>query len=123
MIFTILITIVFISEIIITIAIINGLIKLDKAILDLNNTVELAKPGVKDISELVHKISEQMVELTEDSVADFKDTQEKFALKQLTKLLGALLLWKFNSKLINRIRKSKITKLLGKGLSLLEIVV
>ena len=123
MIFTILITIVFISEIIITIAVINGLIKLDKAILDLNNTVDLAKSGVKDISELVRKISEQMVELTEDSIEDFKDNQEKFALKQLTKLLGALLLWKFNSKLINRIRKSKITKLLGKGLSLLEIVV
>ena len=123
MIFTILITIVFIAEIIISVAIINYLIKFDKLILDLNNIIELAKPGIKDVSELVCKISGQFVELSEDSVADFKSNQEKFALKQLSKLLAALVLWKFNSKLITRIRKSKLTKLLSKGLSLLEFVV
>lgn len=123
MVFTILISIVFIAEIIITIAIFKTLISLDKKILELNETVELAKPGIKDISTLVKKISEQILELTNDAIASLKINQEKFALKQITKILGALFLWKLNSKAINKIRKSKITKFIGKGLSLLENMV
>ena len=123
MVFTILISIVFIAEIIITVALFRFLLNLDKKILDLNETIILAKPSIKDISELVEKISEQYVEMSERMVDGFRDNQERFILKQLTKFLGAILLWKFNSKAINRIRKSKITKFIGKGLSLLENMV
>ena len=123
MVFTILISIVFIAEIIITIAVFRFLFSIDKKILDINDTIILAKPSIKDVSELVKKISEQYVEISEHFVDDFKDNQEKFVLKQLTKFLGALILWRLNSKAINKIRKSRVTKFIGKGLSLLENMV
>ena len=62
MIFTILISIVFIAEIIITIALVKSLKNFDKKVCELNNTIILLKPQIKDISELSRKISEQLKE-------------------------------------------------------------
>ena len=83
MLFTILISIVFIAEMIIAVALIRAILRLDKAICEVNDTVVLAQDGIKDISELVHKISEQMVDLANDYVNRIKRYQEEAVMKQL----------------------------------------
>ena len=123
MIFTFLITIVFIAEIIIAIAIIHRLLLLDKAVIELKSTLEIAKPKLCDICSLVRNISEQWIDLSEDFVEKFKTKGEDITLRILSKLLIAMILWKLNSKAIKRIRNSRTYKILGKGLSLLENVV
>ena len=123
MVYTILISIVFIAEIIIAITIIKKLFEIDKKVIDLDNTISQAKPNITDISVLCRKISEQFIELTHKFVKDLKIGSEDFSLKILSKLLIALILLKINSKTINRFRKSGIGKILGRGLSLLENMV
>ena len=123
MIYTFLISVVFIAEIIIAITLFQVLLRLDKAVLDLNETVVLAKPGIKDISELVRKISEQYKELSKQFVQKVTRNSEEVVLTRLFKVLLGFLLVKTNIKLVQKIRKSKITKALAKGLSLLEIMV
>ena len=123
MLFTILISIVFIAEVIIAIALIRAILRLDKAICEVNDTVVLAQDGIKDISELVHKISEQMVDLANDYVNRIKRYQEEAVMKQLSKALIALVLLRANIKAVNKFRKSKLGKTLAKGLSLLENMV
>lgn len=123
MLFTFLITIVFIAELVISIAILVGLIKLMQKTQGLNELVTEAKPKIKDISVLCKGISEQFIEFAENFVSKFNKKSEDIALNYLTKILGMFLLWKINSKTINKFRKSKLSKLLGKGLSLLESMV
>ena len=123
MLFTFLISIVFIAEVIIAISAIISLVKLDKMVLELVETVKLAQPKIKDISGLVVAITEQWTEIAEDYVSKFKNKGEDVALRFLTKLFGAMLLWKINSKLIRKITKSRTFKIIGKGLSLLENMV
>lgn len=123
MLFTILISIVFIAEVIIAVALIRAILRLDKAIYEVNDTVVLAQDGIKDISELVHKISEQMVDLANDYVNRIKRYQEEAVMKQLSKALIALVLLRANIKAVNKFRKSKLGKTLAKGLSLLENMV
>lgn len=123
MLFTFLISIVFIAEVIIAISAIIFLVKLDKMVLELVETVRLAQPKIKDISGLVVAITEQWAEIAEDYVFKFKNKGEDVALRFLTKLLGAMLLWKINSKVIRKITKSRAFKIIGKGLSLLENMV
>lgn len=123
MIYTFLISVVFIAEIIIAITVFQVLIKFDKAVIDLNETVVLAKPGISDISELVRKISEQYKELTEQFAKKVARNSEEMILYRLIKLGIGYLLIKSNIKLVQKIRKSKVTKALAKGLSLLEIMV
>ena len=123
MIYTFLISIVFIAEIIIAIAIIQSLHRLDKTVLEFDATVQAAKSGVEDIANLSKNISYQLVELAEQFVEKFKQNQEDIFLKHLSKILMALLLLKINSKTINKFRKTKVAKVLGRGLSLLENMV
>ena len=123
MIYTFLISVVFIAEIIIAITVYQVLIKFDKAVIDLNETVVLAKPGISDISELVRKISKQYKELSEQFVQKVTRNSEEVVFARLFKVLLGFLLVKTNIKLVQKIRKSKITKALAKGLSLLEIMV
>lgn len=112
MIFTILISIVFIAELIIAGAIIFWLKRICNIVQDLDSTLSLIKPSVKDISVLVKKISGQALEF----VNNFVEKQEEAILRNVSKaLLGTLLFRKF--------KKSKVFKLVGKGLSLLEIMV
>lgn len=112
MIFTFLISIVFIAELIIVAAIISTLKRWQKNIRNLNLTLAYLKPSIRDICVLARKISGQIVEFTEDFVQRQKDN----VLQNLSRvLLGAVFLRRF--------KKSKALKLIGKGLSLLEIVV
>ena len=73
MVYTILISIVFIAEIIIAVTVIQNLLRLDKVLIELNETVEVANPKIRELSCLVKKISEQSVELSEDFAIRFKE--------------------------------------------------
>lgn len=116
MLFTFLITIVFIAEIIVAIAIINCLLKLDRKINDFNSLLEEAKPSIKDISILARKISLQVVELTKKYVQSFEQSRDEIILRQIAKfILGTLF--------FNKLRKSKLGRSFSKGLSLLQIVI
>lgn len=123
MVYTILISIVFIAELIIAITIIQSLIKLDKKVLNLNLTLVKLNPKIKDISSLITKISEQWVIITQDFVDKTKKESEDILLKQLSKFLVGLLVLSLNFKFVKKIRKSKLTKTLVKGWSFLENMV
>ena len=123
MLYTFLISVVFIAEIIIVITMFQCLLKLDKKITSIDELLNLAKPKIKDISVLIKNISEQSVELTNQNIEQFKNNQEVAFSKLVLKVLISLLLCKLNINVINKIRKSKLLKKIGKGLSLLEIMV
>ena len=123
MVFTFLTSIVFVAELIIAFTIFKYLINLDKNIIKSEETLELAKPKLEAITELITKISKQFLELSEDFVNRFKKSQEDLYIAYLSKFLLSLLLLKINSKAINNFRRSKTTKFLSKGLSMLENMV
>ena len=120
MIFKIFLTIVFIAEIIITIAVLTMLIKFDKKVLSVNDFIVESNPNINDICSLVHKISAQLKDLSIDFVDKLRREQEEAMYNRLLKILTILLLWKINSKTINKISESRIAKAFGKGLSFLE---
>ncbi len=117
MVYTILISIVFIAELIIAITIMQNLLKLDKVVLELDAKLLASKTGIRDISELARKISEQWQILAQDFVDKTKRDSEELLLRQLSKLLVGLLVLNLNFKFVNKVRKSKITKTIAKGLS------
>jgi len=123
MIYTFLITIVFIAEVVIAISIIQALLRVDRKIIELDDTMSLINPSVKELSELVKKISAQIVEFSERFAEKFDRNKDEFFIRQLLKTLLGVFLVKTNIKIIRKIRKSKVFKVLAKGLSLLEIMV
>lgn len=123
MIFTFLITIVFIAEIIIAISVILNLLRLDKAVLNLSETIDLINPEVKEICTLGRKISFQLKELSQRFTQKVKDEREKFLTDKLVSVLLGALVWKMNIKAIKKFRRTKLAKTLSRGLSLLQIVI
>ncbi len=123
MVYTILISIVFIAELIIVITVIQNILKLDKAIINLNEKITALKSSILDISMLTRKISEQLEIISQDIFDKAKENAENIFLKQLSKALLGMLLVRFNFKLVKNIRKSKITKIVTKSLSILENMV
>ncbi len=123
MVYTILISIVFIAELIIAITILQNLSRLDKAVLEFDKTVTTIALGIKDVCELSRKITEQWEILAQDFVDKTKRDSEDFMLRHLFKGLIGILVLNLNIKFIKKIRKSKITKTLVKGWSILESMV
>ena len=123
MIFTILITIVFIAELIIGFALIMNLIKFDCRINKLNQDLLLIQPSLEEVCGLVKAISFQIKEMAAEYRDEVLKRREEMSVRLISKLLAGILLWKINLKLIRIIRKSKITKTLAKGLTLLQIMV
>lgn len=123
MIFTFLITIVFIAEIIIAISVILNLLRLDKAVLNLSETIDVINPEVKEICTLGRKISFQLKELSQRFTQKVKDEREKFLTDKLVSVLLGALVWKMNIKAIKKFRRTKLAKTLSRGLSLLQIVI
>ena len=123
MVYTFLISIVFIAEIIIAVTIIKGLLHLDKLVLEWNSTVIETQSGIKDIAILAKKISEQYRILATDFVEKTKKKSEDMILKQISKILISVVAIKLNFKFIKKIRKSKFIKILAKGWSLVENMV
>ena len=123
MIYTILISVVFIAELIIAIPIIQNILRLDKVIINLNDTFIETKSSIKDVCVLARKISEQWQILAQDFVDKTKEESEEFLYKKLSKILVGLLVLSLNFKFINKIRKSRITRTFAKGWSILENMV
>ena len=123
MIYTFLISIVFIAEIIIAVTIAQNLIKLNKKILELDEDLTKIKFSIKDISILMRKISIQIKILAENFVQKTKENSESFFLKQLSKIFISMLLLKFNFNLIKKLQKSKFTKIFAKTWLILESMV
>lgn len=123
MVFTILITIVFIAELIIAFSILSWLIKLDKRVLDINLEFKEIKSKIIDIMQLCKAISEQIVELTPIWVDNFKERLKELALKQTESLMSGLLFWCINIRVIKKLRQNKVTKFISKGLSLIQNVI
>ena len=123
MIFTILIIIVFIAELIIGFALIMNLIKFDCRINKLNQDLLLIQPSLEEVCGLVKAISFQIKEMAAEYRDEVLKRREEMSVRLISKLLAGILLWKINLKLIRKIRKSKITKTLAKGLTLLQIMV
>lgn len=123
MIYTFLISIVFIAEIVIAIAIMNFLVRIDKKIIAMDNNLLEMRPKISDISELVRKISEQIQVLAKDYVEKIKEDSEELLLRRLSKILMGLLVLNLNFKIVKQVRKSKITKTLVRGFNLLENMV
>ena len=120
MIYTILISVVFVAELIIAITIIQNLIRLDKVIINLNDTFIETKGSIKDVCVLARKISEQWQILAQGFVDRTKEESEEFLYKKLSKVLVSLLVLSLNFKFVNKIRKSRITRTFAKGWSILE---
>ena len=116
MLFTFLITIVFLAEIIISIAIINFLLRLDCKINEINSLLTEVKPSVKDISVLGRKISSQIVELTKKYVQSYEQRRNEVIIRQVSSFILGILFF-------NRLKKSKGGRYLSKGLSLLQIMI
>ena len=116
MIFTFLISIVFVAELIIAIAILSTLKRWDKKVRNLNLTISYLKPSLSEVCVLAKKISAQFVEFSHDFVDKVKRQQEDFLLRHLARIVLGTFFFR-------KLKKSKALKLIGKGLSLLEIVV
>lgn len=123
MIYTFLISIVFIAEIIIAVSLIKSLINIDKIIIEKNELIRELKPSIIDIVDLMTKVTAQCKILTKDYVEKIKKNGEDLAFKHLAKILLGILAIGLNIKIVNKIRKSKVTKLVMKGFSFLENMV
>lgn len=122
MVFVILISIVFIAELIIAFSIIINLVKLDKNINEATVFIDDFNPRLKEVLELMSKISVQVAELIPIWVENLKKERDKIILNQTKSLISGILFWSINIKVINRLRKTKIIKALWKGLTLVQNV-
>ena len=92
MLFYILISIVFIAELVIAISLILHFIKLSKMFRMYNSILEEAKPQIKSITETGRKISEQLTELTPIFVDNIKNAVIKLVISNLKSALTGFLL-------------------------------
>lgn len=120
MVFIFFTTIVFIAELIIVFAILFNLIKFDAYINKTNELLVEAKPKIEEVMNLVHGISEQILELTPIWVEKFRKVRNELVRKQLESLMSSVLIWCINLKAIKYIKKSKFAKFAWKGLTLLQ---
>ena len=123
MVYTILISIVFVAEVIIAISALLVLWNLDKKLLSLDNTINDEKATIKEICSIGKGISIQLTELAEDFKEGVEKKEEDFALKILSKMLTGIVLWKINSKIFKKLKCTKAIKIIGKGFKLLEYIV
>lgn len=93
MIFYILISIVFIAEIVIACALISVFVKLDKKIRLWNEILDEIKPKIKDITEIAKKISEQMLEFAPIVAEKVKSILYKIVADQFKSMLAGFTFW------------------------------
>lgn len=123
MIFTFLISIVFIAELIIAIALLKILFNLDKKVLEINLKLVNSKDSINEICVLAKKISVQLKILSQDFVDKVKNKSENILLKEFSKILISITLLNLNFKIIKKMKKSKLVKTLVKGFNLIENMV
>ena len=93
MLFYFLISIVFIAELIITIAIVIGLIKFDKQLIGYNAFLDETKPLLKDILETARKLSEEYLKLVPKIVEKINIFLLNILKDQIKTAVGALTFW------------------------------
>ena len=93
MLFYFLISIVFIAEVIISLALIIVLVKADKIILKYNEITDEIRPSVKSVMILVRKISKQLAELAPMLSEQIKKILVDFLISQFKSMLGAVTFW------------------------------
>lgn len=123
MIFTFLISIVFIAELIIAIALLKILFNLDKKVLEINLKLVNSKDSINEICVLAKKISVQLKILSQDFVDKVKNKSENILLKEFSKILISITLLNLNFKIVKKMKKSKLVKTLVKGFNLIENMV
>ena len=123
MVFVILISIVFVAELIIAFSVITNLVKFDKRIKRAAQFLEEAEPRLKELLVVVQKISAQILELIPVWLATLRQERDKIILNQAKSLISTILFWSINIKVINRIRKSKLAKAVWQGLTLVQNVI
>lgn len=123
MVFVILISIVFVAELIIAFSVITNLIKFDKRIKRAAQFLEEAEPRLKELLVVVQKISAQILELIPVWLATLRQERDKIILNQAKSLISTILFWSINIKIIKRLRKTKIVKAVWKGLTLVQNVI
>lgn len=93
MVFYLLISIVFLAEIIITTAILIHFVKLDKCVSEWSDFLEDIKPQVSEIMKTYKEISEKLLELAPKLVDKVKNLAKKFFIDQLKTALAGLTFW------------------------------
>ena len=93
MLFSILILIVFVAEIIIAMAIISNLLKNDKKIKEANQLLEEVNPKIEELAKLGTKISEQLTEISPMYVKKTKSWFEDFVYSQSKNILAGFLIY------------------------------
>ena len=93
MLFFILISIVFVAELIIVLAIITNLIKSDKKLQETNKFIEEANPKIAELTKLGTKISEQLTEISPLYVKKTKSWFDDFAFSQAKSILAGFLIF------------------------------
>ena len=123
MVFVILISIVFVAELIIACTVIINLIKLDRQINEAAEFLEEANPKLRELLDIVKEISGQVLELIPIWIENLKKERDKIILSQVKSLISTIIFWSINIKVINRLRKTKLVKVAWKGLTLLQNVI
>ena len=122
MIFKIFTLIVFIAQIIITIALLNSLVKLDKKVKFINSYINDNKSKIQDIMVLTRKVSEQILELVPIYVEKLKINFETLIFNQIKNILGLYLFNKINKKFF-KLSNNKLIKKLSNCFKLIKYVV
>ena len=123
MVFTFFIGLVFLSELVLTLFLIAYLFKLDKQIQAINCFLLESKSGIKEICQLVSKISDQIFDLTTDWIRKYELRRDRFILNQTKNILVSILLASLNIKFIKKIRKNKLLRRVWKGFNILQNMV
>ena len=123
MVFTFFIGLVFLSELVLTLFLIAYLFKLDKQIQTINSFLQESMSGIKEICQLVLKISDQIFGLTTDWIRKYELRRDRFLLNQTKNILVSILLASLNIKFIKKIRKNKLLRRVWKGFNILQNMV
>ena len=93
MLFYFLISIVFIAEVIIALALILCLVSIDKKIKAFDDFIEDVKPSIKGLMITVRKISKQLLELAPMIAVQAKLFFSNMIKEQIKNILGATIFW------------------------------
>ncbi len=123
MLFKIFTIIVFVAELIIAYTIISKLFQFNRVIVEANVFFQEANPKIKEVLQLIKGISEQVTELIPVYLDEIKRIGNKIALAKFESLIALILFWSINIKVLNKIRRTKIFKIVVKGLTVLSSVI
>lgn len=123
MIFTFLISIVFVAELIITIAIMSVLLRWDRSINNFNELVIAISPKINEVANLIRMISMQLRELSVRFVEKVNSSKEQVLTIMLANIVTTLFFYRLNVKFFKNIRRAKLYRTLSRGLSLLQLMV